>query len=238
MKLDYETVVIYSPKYKNPKAKKVSDKEKRFLGYEFSSNKNSSGIKLLDEPILESLHIYMQQAFLEQPIVISAKDKQYVSLIKLDDMCIQDADSNKMIYPKYDKNIVGKPIKYYCEVNNREDTDMDTFDVRYLEIGDIENGGINLSNNKSKKSTRFCKKGDILLSSLCPTADKIAIADDDYMVSTAIHVLQIKDGFNTVDILERLRKDSTLEQMNSLLDGFKITYAKINESNLKNYIKI
>ena len=238
MNLDYETVVIYSPKYKNPKAKKVSEKEKQFLGYEFSSNKNSSGIKLLENPILETLHIYVQQAFLGQPIVVEKKDQQYVSLIKLNDMCIYDASGNKMIYPKYDKNIVGNPIKHYCEVNNREDVDMDGFDLKYLEIGDIENGNVNHNNNKSKTSTRFAKKGDILLSSLCPTADKIAIADDDYMVSTAIHVLKVKEGFNTVDILEKLRKDSTLEQMNSLLDGFKITYAKINESNLKNYIKI
>ena len=93
-------------------------------------------------------------------------------------------------------------------------------------------------NDKTKKTTRYAKKGDILLSSLCPTADKIAIADDNYMVSTAIHVLSVKNGYNVEDILARLREEQVLEQMNSLLDGFKSTYAKISESNLSNYIKL
>lgn len=239
MDLNYKTVVITSPKYKNPKIKKVSEKEKQFLGYQFSTNKNNSGIELFKSPILERLHIYIKEAFLNNSITISKQDEDYVSLFTLSDICIPDDIGNLMIYPKYNKNLTGKPVKNYCNINSREESEFaGKANIKYLEIGDIEGGKVNHSSNKAKKTTRFAKKGDILLSSLCPTADKIAIADDDYMVSTAIHVLQVKSGYDTNDIVERLRKASTLEQMNSLLDGFKITYAKINEHNLSNYILI
>ena len=239
MDLDYKTIVITSPKYKNPKIKKVSEKEKLFLGYKFSTNKNNSGIELLKSSILDRLHIYVKKHFLEEIITIEKQDEDYVSLLALKDICILNDDGNYMIYPKYKKNLSGKPVKDYCNINSRTESDFkDISSIKYLEIGDIEKGKVNHSSNKAKKTTRFAKKGDILLSSLCPTADKIAIADNDYMVSTAIHVLQVKPEYNTSDILDMLKKESTLEQMNSLLDGFKITYAKINESNLSNYILI
>lgn len=65
------------------------------------------------------------------------------------------------------------------------------------------------------------------------------ISNDDYMCSTAIHVLSGFKNDNERDkVLIALKKKETIEQMNSLLDGFKITYAKINDENLYNNVKI
>lgn len=238
MNLDYETVIISSPKYTNPKIVKVSDKEKKFLGYEFSSNKNNSGIKLLQNSILGELSKYIKASFLGEDINIDKAHTDFVKVVKISDISILDDLGNKMVYPKYNKSNNGLPLNHYCSINSREENEFVGVTLKYLEIGDISKGEVKLLNDKTKKTTRYAKKGDILLSSLCPTADKIAIADDNYMVSTAIHVLSVKSGYKVEDILARLREDRVLEQMNSLLDGFKSTYAKISESNLSNYIKL
>ena len=59
------------------------------------------------------------------------------------------------------------------------------------------------------------------------------------MVTTAIHVLSDFESEEIKEkIYEKIRSDEVLEQMNSLLDGFKITYAKISDANLINNILI
>lgn len=59
------------------------------------------------------------------------------------------------------------------------------------------------------------------------------------MVTTAIHVLSDFESEEIKEkIYEKIRSDDVLEQMNSLLDGFKITYAKISDANLINNILI
>jgi hypothetical protein len=106
---------------------------------------------------------------------------------------------------------------------------------KYLEIGDMNTQ----DSTKIKKTNRFCKKGDILISSLTPKKDKIVIAKGDFMLSSAIHVLSDFENDDIKNkIFETLKKETTLKQMNALLDGFKITYAKISERNLYNNIMI
>lgn len=58
------------------------------------------------------------------------------------------------------------------------------------------------------------------------------------MLSTAIDVLSFKDDKTRDKVYNELIKDETINQMNSLLDGFKITYAKISDENLKNNVLI
>lgn len=104
----------------------------------------------------------------------------------------------------------------------------------YLEIGDLQTQ----IPSKNMISNRFCKAGDILISSLLGK-DKIVIATGDYMLSNAIYVLSSFPS-NTVrdDVYNKLRTSIALEQMGALLDGFKITYAKISVDNLYNNIMI
>ena len=39
-------------------------------------------------------------------------------------------------------------------------------------------------------------------------------------------------------LLQKLRSDEVIRQMNSLLEGFKNTYAKISLKNIKKFVKI
>jgi len=51
----------------------------------------------------------------------------------------------------------------YCKINSREATEYKYYPTKYIEISDLNNLG---NGTKNKPSTRLCKKGDILLSSL------------------------------------------------------------------------
>ena len=95
------------------------------------------------------------------------------------------------------------------------------------------------NSSKKKTSTRFCKKGDILIASLCPKKTQIVIADGEYMLSSAIHVLSEFENDSIRDyVYKQLKTDNVLSQMNTMLDGFKVTYAKISEENLYNNVLI
>ncbi|MGZ9756034.1 hypothetical protein ACXYRR_03800 [Mycoplasma sp. 246B] len=92
-------------------------------------------------------------------------------------------------------------------------------------------------NNKNKKSSKVALKGDIVFSSL-PNAKKIAIADDNYFVSAAIYVIRITDKKIRDNFYNYIYNNTNniIYDMNVLLDGFKITYAKISEYNFKNNV--
>ena len=100
--------------------------------------------------------------------------------------------------------------------------------IKYLEISNLSNQ----VGEKNISTTRYCKKGDILISSLTPRKSQIVIAKEDAMLTSAIHVLTFKDEKNRDYVYNRLRSEDVLSQMNALLDGFKATYAKISEKNL------
>ena len=59
------------------------------------------------------------------------------------------------------------------------------------------------------------------------------------MLSPAIHVLsEFKSDAIRDYVYKQLRSDNVISQMNTMLDGFKVTYAKISEENLYNNILI
>lgn len=78
-----------------------------------------------------------------------------------------------------------------------------------------------------------------MISSITPRRDQIVIAQNDFMLTSAIYVLSDFESDNMRDrVFNALREDQALEQMNALLDGFKITYAKISDKNLYNNVFI
>ena len=123
----------------------------------------------------------------------------------------------------------------YCKINSRTIEEFDeNAPTEYLEIGDLQTQ----RPSKKKSTKRFCKKGDILVSSLTPRKNQIVIAKVDFMLTTAIHVLSFNDDKIRDKVFEKLRTDYIITQMNALLDGFKAKYSKISYKNLYNNILI
>lgn len=233
---DYDVAIICSPKYLNPTGSKMKSKETDFLGYEFSNNRAKSCITIKEKSVLSNIAPLLNEFIISGSINIPEKLSDYLYIKKLSDIILNvDDDYIGDIYPKYLK-FDGITLNKICKINSRTETEFDVLPSKYVEIGDLNNlsGG-----TKKKTTTRFCKKGDILISSLCPKQDKIVISDGEYMLTTAIHVLSGFENDKIRDyVYKELRKKESLIQMNMLLDGFKITYAKITEQNLYNNIYI
>lgn len=233
---NYDVLVIGSPKYLTPTNSKMKNKEVKFLGYEFSSNRAKSGVTIHENSLLKEIAPLLNEFIITGNCNIKENCKENVFVKKLDDILLnKKEDYVGDLYPKYEKNN-GVALKEYCSINARLLSDFSQMPTIYAEIGDLKN----LSKaSKKKNSTRLCKKGDILVASLCPRKTHIVIADGDYMLSSAIHVLSGFENDQTRDfVYNQLIKDSTLKQMNTLLDGFKVTYAKICEENLYNNVFI
>lgn len=232
---DYNVLIHQSPKYNNPKASKLKEQEISFLGYEFSSNKNKSGISPISDSILQKLIPITKEFLCFGRITNNTLDPKYSKIVKLSDITINTTqDYCGDIYPK---RIItkGKPLNMYCKINDRSVNDFTEVPSQYMEIGDMKTQ----KPTKSKTSSRFCKKGDILVSSLLPEKDKIVIAYGDFMLTSAIHVLSsFKNDEERDFVLNRLQSPEVIDQMCALVDGFKITYAKISERNLYNNVLI
>ena len=233
--LGYDTLIIYSPKYKNPTISKLREQETKFLGYEFSENRNKTGINILKGSILEKLIDYNNNFLKNEKIIIPQEYEQYMKIVKMKDIIINNnKDYFGDIYPKF-KKYKGKTLKNFCKINKRTENDFKIVPNNYFEIGNFTIKKY----SKDKKTNRFAKKGDIIISSLNPTAKNIEIADNDYMCSTAIYVLHdFENSRIKKEVLSRLKSDEVLEQMNSMCDGFKSTYSKISEYNLYNNVRI
>ena len=232
---DYEVLIHQSPKYTNPKASKLRDLETRFLGYEFSSNKNKSGITPKPNSILEKLIPATNEFICTGKICHHTLDSRYSKVVKLSDITINTSKVySGDIYPKR-MVCSGKPLNKFCQINQWKVSDFVNPPTDYLEIGDLKTQ----IPSKLKQSTRLCKKGDILISSLLPDKDKIVVAKDNFMLSSAIYVLSsFKDDTERDKILHKLQSQKTIDQMCALVDGFKITYAKISEHNLYHNVLI
>ena len=232
---DYEVLLHQSPKYTTPKASKLKEKETHFLGYEFSSNKNKSGITEIHDSVLTKLAPLTKDFICNGEIDNNLIDNKYSRIVKLSDITINSSNSySGDIYPK---RIIskGQPLNKYCKINERQAAEFDVDKLSYLEIGDMEKQ----VSTKDKSTNRFCKKGDILISSLLPEKDKIVVAKGDFKLSNAIYVLSsFKNDAERDKVLEKLRSPQVIDQMCALVDGFKITYAKISEHNLYNNIFI
>lgn len=238
--LNYETLIICSPKYINPTGKKMKHDEISFLGYEFSSDRNKTGIEIKNNSILRNMASVMHTYISENTHVNCDYDNVFYK--NIDDILVNSDGVNVGdLYPKFKKhggyNLSSLNDK--CLINSRTEKDFTDIPTNYIEIGNFVNGKIEHI-FKNKKTTRYCKKGDILVSSLCPKSSQIVIADADYMVSPAIHVISIKGELLRDKIYKELKNKETIEQMNTLLDGFKVTYAKISDTNLYNnvYLKL
>lgn len=233
---NYDVLIHMSPKYARPTGGKMKNKEIHFLGYEFSSDRNKSGIKILPtKSILSELIPYTRKFIEGSSVTIPLTLKDYSRVVNLQEILVNETEKYiGDIYPKRERN-EGRPLKCYCQINNWEEIDFakDGVPSKYLEISDMEKQ----ESTKNKRTKRYCKKGDILVSSLCPSSSKIVIAKENFMVSNAIHVLSEFNSDEERDRLyELLKTEPILKQMNAMLDGFKVTYGKISENNLYNNI--
>lgn len=232
---DYDILVHQSPKYSNPKAPKLKNLETQFLGYEFSSNKNKSGISPKSNSILEKLIPATKEFVCSGNVGHITLNPKYSKIVKLSDITINATTGySGDIYPK---RIVcsGNPLNKYCQINQRKETDFIDLPTSYIEIGDLKTQ----IPTKVIKSSRLCKKGDILISSLLPEKEKIVIAKGEFMLSSAIYVLSgFKDDTERDEVFHKLQTPAVIDQMCALVDGFKITYAKISEHNLYNNVLI
>ncbi|VEU78141.1 N-6 DNA methylase [Mycoplasmopsis columbinasalis] len=237
--LNYELLIINSPKM----LFESTTKEKQFLGYEFSSNRNKLGITILNNNLVKN-YAPLVKKFILTGVV---KDlPKYAFVTKLNQILVDDKDhKSQLIYTRYKQHqgdfvaldsLIDEINPIYSEEQKQKLVNENT---KYIEISDIENGQIKIKNNKHKKSAKIAQKNDILISSL-PNNKKIAISDSTYYVSPAIYVLRVSDEKLRDKIYKYIfnNKNNIIDDMNVFLDGFKITYGKINEHNLKNNIYI
>lgn len=189
---NYNILIHQSPKYTTPNASNLKGVETNFLGYEFSSNKNKSGINILSHSVLETLIPITHEFICNGTITKHALDARFSKIIKLSDVLINVRPAYcGDIYPKK-KIVSGTPLSSYCKINEWRKSNFVTVPSGYLEIGDLTTQ----VPSKSKVTNRFCKTGDILISSL-PGKDKIVIAKGEFMLSSAIYVLS---SFSSVKV--------------------------------------
>jgi len=234
---DYNILIHQSPKYSTPNASKLREKETKFLGYEFSSNRSKAGIKIIENSVLSRLEKHTKEFITSGITTIPTEFVTFSKIVKLKDILLNIRENYcGDIYPKR-VICAGNPLSEYCNINEWDEVNFSLIGIptQYLEIG-------NLSDQiptKRKTTTRFCKEGDILISSLTPRKNQIVIAKGSFMLSPAIHVLSSFENEVIRDnVFHALKNDNTIKQMNALLDGFKITYAKISEQNLINNILV
>ncbi len=208
--IDYQTMFIFSDKYRDIRVKK--DKEIRFLGYKFSTNKNSPSIccaadgGLLNQQIQPVLAEFLQGRIPALPKDGSCVIKPIRSVI---------INSTKQIFPRFEERTSGKPLREFFDIVEKLAPSSD--DAPYLEIGDITNGVIERNNAKNNKGV-LCRQGDVLLSTLTPSAEKICLAQTPYTVSNAIAVLRVKDKYKSLlhDLVKDLKSHDAIQHMNTM----------------------
>ncbi|RHZ36790.1 HsdM family class I SAM-dependent methyltransferase [endosymbiont GvMRE of Glomus versiforme] len=242
--LNYKVFLINSPKMflVSKNTKEVLSKEREFLGYEFSQSRNKSGIKILNDNLVKKYSNQVNEFFLNQEADYNDDNSRTTSI---SNVILKDEKKNLVIYPRYKKPEQDKKgfyLKDFCSINNNDFDENHAKSLNYIEISNIQNNEITGSFKKGKKNYRIARKGDILISSLTPSSRKVVLlTDKDYRVSKAIHVLRFGSNYVYRDYVYKYlleNRNNVFEICNSLLDGFKITYSKINEFNLMNYVWI
>lgn len=231
--LDYGTMLIYSDKYYDIKTKKTE--EEKFLGYKFSTNRSNSGTQELKISKLKRIKPILYQ-FLKNENKSNIPNELINNIVftKLSNIIVKTSEGIQL-FPKYIKN-EGKTLEELNVKINPVTEHYNDDNIRYVEISSIKDQKIYPS--IKHKTGRICKPGDILISSLVPSKDKIAIADNYYNVSKAIYILRTEDIKLRDKIFKELGEEYSLKQMHSLLEGFKLTYSKIKEEKLFKYIKL
>ena len=235
---DYENevLIINSPKMLG----QSTQAEKQFLGYEFSTNRNKLGISYLNDHLQTKyskvINQWISNEKMDQKLINDLEP--FVKIKKLKTIVV--SNEGKMIYPnryidEYNNNWqsleqLGFKINQKVELKSKQH-------LSYLEIGDLVNSQVQIKNAKNKRSKIVCKPGDLLFSSLTPNQDKVAIANDYYYVSNAIFVISHQDPVMIEKLFTYLMNDDAIfKTINGLVDGFKITYAKITKTNLINQV--
>ena len=231
---DNKVLIVNSPKM----IKKSSKEEKEFLGYEFSSNRNKLGINYINGNLKNSYSPIIKDWIINKRSN-DIKENELIQIRQLVDIII-DIDNEKMIYPNK-KPRPNKNWKTLFElgftINDKAIKIDEINDIKYIEIGDIENSKINIKSNKIKQSKKICLYGDILFSSLTPSKEKVAISDGSYYVSDAIFIIKHEDSKLINWLFNYFMKNKNIfNDINSILDGFKITYSKISTNNLLNNV--
>jgi len=114
---DYDVLVHQSPKYSTPNAAKLREKEIKFLGYEFSSNRAKSGIKIIENSILSNLQNLTNEFIVSGNTTIPNEYETFSRVVKLSDTLLNIRENYcGDIYPK---RVVckGKSLSEYCQIN-------------------------------------------------------------------------------------------------------------------------
>lgn len=233
--LNYNILLHFSPKYATPNTQKMRQKEIDFLGYEFSSDRNKPNTTIKKNSVLSKLYPITKDFIIGKQIVIDDELSVYSQIKYLPNILLNsDGKFGGDIYPKRIMS-KGHPISDFCKINEYNDCDFAEIPTDYLEISNMSDQ----IPTKKKKTKRYCKTGDILVSSLTPRSSQIVVAQKDFMLSNAIHVLSSFESAEIRDkVLVALKRPDAIRQMNALLDGFKVTYGKISETNLYKNINI
>lgn len=229
----YKISVINSPKTIFLSSKE----EKEFLGYEFSSNKSKLGITILNNNLSDIYSKEIKKQLLgKKPI-----ENKFLKIRESSEIFIKYDDEIK-IYPKYKKqNFVNKfKLSDHAEIIKIKES-VSKEELPYVEIGGIDRKKpIQYSSKNKKSGWSICEEGDLLISSLAGTAKKwkFTIAEKSAKITDAVHILRFKNKKKRDFIFEYLmeNRNNVFSDMQALLDGFKITYAKISEYNLMNNI--
>ena len=222
------TLFVSSEKAVNVKASTAAEKD--FLGYQFSQNKNLPSIKKAPNNRMEKEFLRPLKAWLAHGKTPPSNSNMWWGDIS--EFCLND---DIQVFPNYRKQ-KGTPLGDIMDSVSLKGKPSAA--APYIEISNIKNGRIH-STSPKKHGGVLCKKGDILVSSLTPSKDKMCIADGNYVVSSAIFVLRKKNpSMSSKELIGRLQSDNVVTQMNSMLEGFKITYSKIQERNLLRHVNI
>src|SRR6185503_12312261 len=186
--LNYQLLLINSPKmFANSQKVKINE-ERGFLGYKFSNARGKIGTKPLNNyltinysPLIKKIHLdsLQEEEFLEKNVQKSLKIKKEIShdkhsrFVFLKDIVVNGGEKNRYcIYTRYKKPKESE--KFFslkdlekagiCKINAQKKKNYDKEKINllnYVEIGNIQNNKI-VGNFKNKEGSRIAEKGDIL----------------------------------------------------------------------------
>ena len=260
---NYDVLLLASPLF----FKEKSSNEWNFLGYKFSNSKNKIGIVLLDSyqnlslnyaPIVHRFLLNgSHDNFLDE-----VKKYKYFSVQKLSNILCENENGEKnLIFTHFKNQRTGfvtlsqlrndVDFKINPELSelsidncpelfdNKHQLDKTKLDsLPYIEIGDIKNGNILKRNKKMLSGSRIICKGDLVIGSVCPSKNNIAISDNIYKCRSAIIVIRSQNKAFLTKLYNYLRKNENNVWWDiwTTLIGFKITYGKISDHNIQNVL--
>jgi len=169
--LDYQCLLINSPKALAEYQKSEVEEERKFLGYEFSTSRNKSGTKILGDNLAKNYSPLIKKMFLDDLRTDEIrKNKEttaeegemklemtnYSRVVILKDIILNDykniKEEDKVVkegnicafYPRYVKKIKkedGFYLKEVCKVNKHNKNEV-TGLLEYIQIGNLKENEI------------------------------------------------------------------------------------------------